>query len=252
MTEPVPAMDRIRAFLVLAATLGTLAFNWIAARGLVGGMTPAQISDRYPTVITPAAYAFTIWILIYAGLAIFSILQILPGRIERFRPIRSLYILSSALNCAWIFFWHQEQIAICLVLLVVLVVVLFFIKLKLPVSSGSFEWLVVRGTFGLYLGWALASALLNLAVLLAYADRGASVANIIGIALVLAGSGFGVFFRVKWADYFAPLAVAWMLTGIAVKQSANTLVVVATAVGVVACLIASASFVMNLKSSRDE
>jgi len=59
-----------------------------------------------------------------------------------------------------------------------------------------------------------------------------------------------VFMRVKLTNYFYPLAVAWALTAIAVKQSGQTLLVSAAAFGVIACLIASLSFVMNLNSSE--
>ena len=69
---------------------------------------------------------------------------------------------------------------------------------------------------------------------------------------MLIAAAFGVFIRVCLTNYFAPLAIAWALTAIAVKQSGNTLVVAAAAVGVIACLIAATSFVLNLKSSLDE
>jgi hypothetical protein len=45
------------------------------------------------------------------------------------------------------------------------------------------------------------------------------------------------------------LAIAWALTGIGVKQSGHTLIVTAAALGTIACLIATCSFVMNLNSS---
>lgn len=253
MTQTVSTTDRIRAYLVLAATVGTVGFNWLAANGHVGGVTPELISDKFPSVITPSAYAFTIWTLIYAGLIVFSIYQLLPGQIERFRPIRSLYIFASALNCAWIFFWAGEQIAICLVILVALTAILFLINSKLPEARSGLESFLVRGTYGLYLGWVSAAALINFAVFLVYikADPG-SARPVLGAALVLIAAAFGVFIRVCLVNYFAPLAIAWALTAIAVKQSGNTLVVAAAAVGVIACLIAATSFVLNLKSSLDE
>jgi hypothetical protein len=59
-----------------------------------------------------------------------------------------------------------------------------------------------------------------------------------------------VIIRLKLANYFYPLAIAWALTAIAVKQSGKTLIVAAAAVGVIACLIAALSFVMNMPSSE--
>lgn len=246
-------IDQIRAWLVLAATLGTIAFNWMAATGRVNGVTPGEISDKYPTVITPAGYAFSIWSLIYLGLVIFSIYQLLPRNIERFRNLRSLYILSAALNCAWIFFWHGDQIGICLAIIAALWAVLVWINIKIRRTDSALESLIVKGPFGIYLGWLTAATLVNFAIFLVYAniDLGDS-AQAVGAVIALFAAAFAVFFRVRFTNYFVPAAVAWALTAIAVKQSGNTLIVAAAAVGVVACLIASLSFVLNLSSSNNE
>lgn len=253
MTEPVSSIERLRSFLVLAATVGTIAFNWIAAAGYVSGVPTAEIFDRYPTVITPAAYAFSIWNLIYLGMFAFSIYQLLPEQISRFRNLRSAYILSCALNCAWIFFWHGDQIAISFAIIVFLLGVLLFINVKAQRPESVTESLTVKLPFGIYLGWMTAAALINFAVLLKYLqiDQGSSEIAV-GTALVLLAAAFGVFIRVRLTNYFVPLAITWALTAIAIKQSGKTLIVSAAAVGVVACLIATFSFVMNLKSSTNE
>lgn len=253
MNNPVSTIDRFRAVLVLAATLGVIAFNGLASAGYVQGTTPAEISDKYSTIITPAGYAFTIWSLIYLGLLAFSIYQLVPQNIERFRPIRSAYIFSCVLNCAWIFFWHSEQIAVCLGIIALLFAVLIYINAKVRYADSNLERLLVKAPFGLYVGWLAAATLVNFAVLLVYLNIEAGRSSVVlGAGLILLAAAFGVFARVAFTNYLAPLAVAWALTAIAVKQSGTTLVVSAAAVGVVACLIAALSFVMNLKSSSNE
>ena len=253
MNIPASSADRFRSALVLVATLGMIAFNALAAAGRVNGVTPAEISSKYPTVVTPAGYAFAIWSLIYAGLLVFSILQMLPTRQERYRPIRSAYILSCALNCAWIFFWHSDQIAISLAIIAFLLGTLIFIVAKVRVLDSPADIWLVKGPFGIYLGWVCAATLVNFAILLraAEVDLGSSEI-VLGAVLVLIAAAFGVLIRVKLINYFAPLAIAWALTAIAVKQSGKTLVVSIAAVGVIACLIAALSFVLKLKGSRDE
>ena len=64
MTDHASLNDKFRSYLVPLATLGTIAFNWLAAVGRVNGVSPDVISDKYPTPITPAGYAFSIWSLI--------------------------------------------------------------------------------------------------------------------------------------------------------------------------------------------
>lgn len=249
-TDPI---QYVRAFLVLFATVGTIAFNVIAAAGMVNGVTPAEISNSYPTVITPAGYAFSIWSLIYLGLISFSIYQLLPAKIPRLSSIRTLFILSCLLNCGWIYFWHHRQIAACFAIITILCIVLVLIIRRIPVSEGIIESIAVRAPFGIYLGWVSAAAIVNFAILLAHLniDVGSSQGPL-GATLILVATGLALLYRFVLRDHLAPLAIAWALTAIAVKQSGNTAVVSAAAVGVIACLIASLSFIVNLPSSHNE
>lgn len=246
--------ERLRSYLVLAATAGTITFNWMAANGRVNGVTPDVISAMYPTAVTPAGYAFAIWSLIYLGLMVFSIYQLLPANLDRFSRIRSQYILSGALNCAWIYFWHSNQIAICLVIIVALVVNLFLINRALTETRSIREYWAARAPLELYFGWVTAAALINFAVFLKYVGVSMSDTSsaFFGSALILTATGLAVLMRSVYRSYIYPLAVAWALTAIAVRQSGHTLVVTAAAIGVIACLIASVSCVMNLNSSRNE
>ncbi len=244
--------DRFRAILVLAATLGTIAFNWLAAVGRVANTTPGEISAKYPTLVTPAGFAFSIWSLIYLGLLVFSIYQVLPANIARYRGIRSPYILSCALNCGWVYFWHFEQIAVCMMLIAALCITLFFINLKVAEIDSDGGYWPVQAPFSLYFGWITAAAIVNFAVMLAFLGyrTSANTETLIAVSLVLLAAILGLAVRAIWSNYLFPLPIAWALTGIAVKQSGQTLIVTAAAIGVIACLIATLSVVLRLPSSR--
>src|SRR5262245_59704553 len=166
MERTLTGTDRMRSILVLVATLGVIAFNWMAATGRLNGVSSGDISAKYPTLVTPADYTFSIWTLIYVGLLAFSFLQLLPANVVRFRPVRSTYVFSCALNCAWLYFWHSEAVAICFGLLIALCMALFFINylLREPVTFAD-VWLA-KAPFGLYFGWSTVAALVNLAVVL--------------------------------------------------------------------------------------
>lgn len=251
MLKTASGTERIRSFLVLAATIGTIAFNWLAAVGRVNGVTPEVISDMYTTAITPAGYAFAIWSLIYTGLIAFSIYQLLPANVERFKNVRSLYIMSCALNCAWIFFWHSNQIVICLAIITALCLTLFFINYQLRQPDTVAENWLAKAPFGIYFGWVTAATLVNFAVMLVYLKLQMSETSntFLAVGLILFAAALGVYMRARYQNYFYPLAIAWALTAIGVKQSGHTLVVVATAVGTIACLIASLSVVVSLPST---
>ncbi len=252
MTETISATDRLRSILVLLATIGTIVFNTLAANGLVGGVTPAEISDRYPTPITPAGYAFAIWSLIYLGLIIFSIYQLLPANVARFRSIRSLFIISCVLNCGWIYFWHNDQIALCLGIISALLLTLFFINWRLLNTSSLTEYWFVKAPFSIYFGWVTAATLVNFAIFLkaTSTDISGGTWTAIAVILIALAATLGVLVRFRLSNYLYPLAIAWALTAIGVKQSGQTLVVTAAAFGTIACLIATLSLVVNLPSSQ--
>jgi hypothetical protein len=251
MENSATGTDRIRAILVLAATLGVIVFNWLAATGRLGSDT-AAISAKYPTLLTPAGYAFSIWSLIYLGLIAFSIYQILPANLSRFRAIRSFYIGSCALNCAWLYFWHRDQIAVCFVVMVALWATLAIICYQLRDPEALRDTWIAKAPFGLYFGWVTAAMLVNLSIMLKFQNvqLSTSVETWLSVVLILIAAGCAVIVRAKLSNYIYPLAIAWALTAIAVRQSGHTAIVVAAAIGVIACLIASMSFVMNLKSSE--
>jgi hypothetical protein len=245
---------RLQPVLVIIATLGMIVFNYFAATGILGGIDTGAVSDKYPTVITPAGYAFAIWSLIYAGCVAFSIYQILPSQYERFRPLRRIYILSCAANCAWLYFWSQEMMVVCLGVILILLATVGLISVKLQKTETGGEYWLAKFPFGIYFGWVTAATILNATI--ALVSLGVKVSDstaiLLGAGLLLVAAALGVIVRIKLTNYFYPLAIAWALTAIAVKQSGKTLIVAAAAVGVIACLIAAVSFVMNMPSSADK
>ena len=251
MAETGKSQDRMRAVLVIVATIGMIAYNGLAAAGINNGVSPEVISDKYATVLTPAGYAFSIWILIFLGMAAFSFFQVLGANLQRFRSVRSLYIFSCLLNCGWIYFWHRDQIGMCVSIIFALLATLIGMLIlfnRMGARSGS---PFTKTPFGIYAGWVTAAAIVNFAISLKYEDveLSASAWNVLGSLLILFAAALAVIVRMKLRNYFYPLAVAWALTAIAVKQGGQTAIVVAAALGVVVCLVTSGSVVTSLKDS---
>ena len=241
----------MRSILVLVATLGMIVYNALAATGYVNGVTPAEISDKYPTVLTPAGYAFSIWTLIYIGLVAFSVYQLLPNSLVRFRPVRSLYVISCLLNCAWIYFWHNDQIAVCLaIILSLLATLIFIIALFSKEEVGAGGDLFTKIPFGIYAGWVTAASLVNFVIFLRFLGVAleAGVWSAIASGLIMLATAAAVAVRWRLKNYLFPMSIAWAATAIAVKQSGNTAIVVAAAVCVIVCLVTTLSFVMDQKT----
>lgn len=232
--------------LVIFATIGVIAMNVIASLGYIGGITPNVISDKTPTFLTPAGYAFSIWGWIYLGLIIFSVYQALPSQIEKFAKVRTLYLISCVLNCMWLYFWHHEEITISLLVILTLLGSLALINLTLEKENN----LLARFVFGIYFGWVTAASVVNATIALVYQGvRMSDEASIwLASGLILVVTVLGVFLRHKLPNIAYPIAIAWAITAIAVKQSGKTPIVVAAGIGVIALLISALSFVVTAQN----
>ena len=249
MTDAANQNDRIRSILVILATFATIAFNGLAATGYVNGVTPAEISDRLPTVITPAGYAFSIWSLIYLGLTAFSIYQAFPGNRQRFSGVRTLYIASCVLNCAWIYFWHHGYVGVCTILIFALAGVLITFVAKFKDAANLTEAIFVKATLGIYAGWVTVASIVNLFVFLRSIGSEAAGSVSLGVMAVILATATAIAVTWKLTNYLYPLAVAWALTAIAFSQSGRTALVIACAGGVIMCLLLSISFILSYPST---
>ena len=88
----------------------TLIVNYFAQTGQINGVTVGEVSARYNTLITPAAYTFSIWGLIYIGLLLFSGFMLhqafTDGKYTKFIKKTSFwFIIANVGNCLWLFAW---------------------------------------------------------------------------------------------------------------------------------------------------
>jgi translocator protein len=235
----------------------TVIVNGIAgSTTFIGGQNTAAVSDKYPTLITPAGYVFAIWGIIYALLGIFVVYQALPkqrgsGFIEK---IGWLFVLSSILNMAWIVVWQFEYLPVSVMLIVAYLASLIAIYLRLNIGKGKTsikEKLAVHVPFSVYLGWLSIATIANISLtLVASGWDGFGIAAetwavlIVAVALVLTMLMLGIRKDIAYA-----LVVIWALVGISVNQT-NANVVLATQVGAVIAAIATIAIAVLLVIKR--
>lgn len=157
----------MRRYLSIFFTLLVIGINAAANILPINGVNTGEISARYPTGFTPAGWVFSIWGLIYLGLAAFSVYaaRVPTANASRVRRIEPAYWLSCVANALWIFMWHYGRIFESLILMLVLLASLIFIYVRLratPASSLA-ERLCVNAPFSLYFGWISTAVLANLA-----------------------------------------------------------------------------------------
>lgn len=246
-------LSKIIRIIVPLSIIAVIYVNYLAAQGAIGGITPAYISDKYPTFITPAGYAFSIWGLIYIGMLLFSIYQLLKRDSEYLDRIRCFFISSCLANIAWIFAWHNERLGFSVVAMLTLLTSLVLINIDAKKLRESADTWFIRVPFSIYFGWVSVATVLNISIYLTSMgfQAGETASKIIAIALVLTVTIVGIVVREKLSIPLYSLTLAWALTAIGVKQSGKTLVVAACAIAVIALIISALSFFIknNQKTS---
>jgi len=228
----------------VAAYLATVAINAFANAATLNGRTTGEISDAYPTLVTPSGYVFSIWGVIYALLLAFAIFQALPRNRDKpfLRGIGGLFLLSCAANVSWLFLWHYLQLVLSVILMFVLLGALIAIYLRLRIGRSDVilrEKLLVHLPFSVYLGWITVASIANVAAALtaigwtgwglsgvAWTDLVIIVALIITLAVI-----------VTRRDIAYSLVIIWALIGIAVKQVGEQGILIAAGASVVIIII---------------
>jgi benzodiazapine receptor len=235
----------------------TILVNGLAgSTTLLGGVTSADVSDMYPTLVTPAGFTFAIWGIIYTLLAVFVIYQLLTKDKTFLQQIGVFFALSSLLNICWLFLWHYDLITYSVVLMLALLASLILIYLRLDIGRASSvsvkERLCVHLPFSVYLGWISIATIANVSVTLtAVGWDGLGIADetwavvIIAVALVLT-----LAMLVLRKDVAFSLVVVWALVGILSKQSDFQNIVLAAEVCIAIILLAIVAVVLVSKFKR--
>lgn len=230
--------DLQRQLVNVIAYVVTVAINVAAVALPLNGVTTGELSDRFPVLVTPAGFVFSIWSLIYLLLGAFTVWQALPGnRTDRaLRSIGYLPALSGGLNALWVVLWHFQLFVLTVPVMLGLLLTLIAIHVGLrPVRQGGGidRWLVAL-PFSVYLGWITIATIANISQTLYWAGyRGAPLGEELWSSIILAtGTAIAAIVLLREADWAYGLVIIWAYVGIAVEQEA-TLAVASALVGAV-------------------
>jgi hypothetical protein len=249
-----------RRFANLAAFIAVVIINGLAgATSIIGGQNTAQVSNSFPTLITPAGYVFAIWGIIYVFLGVFVVYQTLPSQQGKgFQSkIGWLFILSCIANVVWLFLWQFEFLALTVPIMFLLLASLIFIYVRLGIgkrNAPQIEKLAVYVPFSVYLGWITI----------------ASVANVATTLVSLNWDGFGLNAQ-TWAtlivivvliittlviatrrDIAFSLVIIWAFVGIGFNHNSNQAVFFLTEISalIVAILLAAWILATRLRKNK--
>lgn len=238
--------DRVRQLAVtaseIACVLGTL-----VGMGVIGERVQESSGGALSataTLIAPAGPAFSIWTLIYIGLAAYTVWQWSPRAAvsPRNRSVGWLAAASMLLNATWLLVTQGGWLWASVAVIVALVAVLGLLVQRLTslAPAGRIETLVLDCTFGLYLGWVAVATCANItATLVAQGVRlAAPWTEVAAVIVLLVAGAVGVLLARAFGGRLAVAgAMAWGLAWIAVGRLATEPRSTATAV---AALVAAA------------
>ena len=254
--------DRLRQVVVTVSFLVCLLGSFVGI-GALGGdevedTAGGALSDA-ATHIAPDGPAFSIWSVIYTGLALFVILQWLPrfAAQSRQRAVGYLVAASMVLNAAWIFATQGDLLWLSVLVILVLLAVLCrtLVLLHRERAENAFELVAVDGTLGLYLGWVTVATAANIAATLADSgfdgsELGPEVwAIIVLAALAVIGSLLAVHLGGRLAISAAIVGgLSWVAVGRASGELRSSVTVVAALVA--AAVVVAATLYVRLRDRR--
>jgi hypothetical protein len=257
--------DRIRQVTVtlseIACVVGTL-----SGTGVLGTPVESTAGGRLSadaTLLAPAGPAFSIWSVIYLGLAAYTGWQWLPSVAATARARRTGWLAAASmlLNAAWLLVTQLGWIWVSVVVIVVLLGVLYLLVRRLGSTRaerpsgtpGILDRIILDGTFGVYLGWVSVATFANLAA--ALADTGievdAAVAEVLAVLAVLVVAGVGVAWMVTLGGSVAVAgAMVWGLAWVVVGRTAGDPRSVAVAVAAVVAAVVVVAAAVRTRRNR--
>ena len=199
---------------------------WLSNTGSFGPSN-GEISDRYPTLIVAAGYAFAIWGLIFLLDVVYGTWQALDRTPdERLRGIRPWTAAAFMLTSAWMIVFSLQWFWLALAIIWASLVCLLFSTWQVSrtahrIHGRWWQWLPLS----LHAGWVSLAVFLNVAQVIV-AFQLLPTGNMLPWTLVLLVLAvvllFTVLVSLRGNPWYA-LAVVWGLAGVYVKQQASGL-----------------------------
>lgn len=185
--KPYTSREKTLAWSNALAFIVTIVFNALSSTGSISPYAIGEISDYWNTKFTPAGNAFSIWGLIYFGLAVFVLLPVVPSSLKCsanilhadfarkvvFEDIGYLFLVSCVCNIIWIllFIWRTVptvwlSVPMLFGLMISLELLLRRAQIWREPRSSYLEYFAIDFTFSVYAGWATVASIVNLSAAL--------------------------------------------------------------------------------------
>lgn len=226
-----------KRILVLAFSFGQIFMSYFG--GFRGEETFAG------PIITPAGYAFAIWGVITMGCVVYGVYQLLPKqRKNKIYDYMAAPLLFTFIGFSiWIYAATQLWLWATVVIFVCMLLSLWWAYSYILHSKQKFtifENILLKGTFGLYIGWATVATVINAATALnfygyIYPDTRSIGIYMIVLVAALCSSLYGLQ-RIRYNGYYFG-TILWAFIAVAVRTYAQNSILLTilslSAVGIV-------------------
>ncbi len=190
------------------------------------GHNPVGRTDSYnEPLVVPAGYAFSIWGLIYTGLIVFPIYQLIKRkeRHELWKKVRIWFSLNVVANGLWLVFASYDWLWTTVLVILFLLVSLFKINellIRIKSEGEKVNFWTERLVFSLYYAWITLATALNISAALNYYQwDGFNISDITWSLIVLTVTAViaGLVFW-KYRDTVFAGVVIWAFFALVVKH----------------------------------
>ncbi len=197
----------------------TLFVNAAGAFGLINNLSQKEVSDMYPTLITPSPSTFSIWSVIYTFLIVSIVVMIFKNKDDYYaravEKISLLFWVSCGLNVVWIVSFSYNLIGLSTLFIFAFLIVMVLITKQIGKIQSQKRWLLPV-TFGLYTGWLFIATVVNIAawlVKIEWSGFGIS-AEIWSVFILLVAVVLTVGVLLETKNAIFPMPIAWAYFGI--------------------------------------
>lgn len=206
-------------WLAAAAIFGNIFLNYYANKHPLNGQTMGTVSAKYPTLLTPAGYAFSIWGLIFLGLAIYAVWQLLPAQRQLSLPdaLAKPLALANAATGAWVVLFAYElilpSVGVMLVILGTLVAAYGRARRRVLAEAAP-AWASLP--VALYLAWISVASVINLTIGLRQLgwQPGQAGSIVLALGLMVVVVALALLISRVFQEVAFPLVIAWALVAI--------------------------------------
>ncbi|PIE98961.1 MAG: hypothetical protein CR988_00920 [Treponema sp.] len=201
----------------------TVIVNTLSARGFINNSSQKAVSASFPTTITPAGYAFSIWGVIY--IMLFASLIILFLRIQRednffvVEKLIPLFSLSCVFNIAWTFAFSYRLIWLSVIFIIALLTTVIIMLNKSqkekPNTLSLFDI-----SLGIYAGWLFVATIVNISAFFVSINFDMLETHKIIYAIIVAlAVPLGLFLNKSFRNPFFHFAIIWAFIAIMVATN---------------------------------